>query len=113
MDEDAEQIGGFLFEVSFQFGGNIVYTGEWHFVRKSAMAGNIEAPANAFDLNIVHVKNLGEGAGNCLQAFFQGSVAHHLVAALNGGRLALDVGEDGGNFRHVVAHLRFQLGDAV
>ena len=55
----------------------------------------------------------GNSASDGLQTLLQLGVAHELVAGLDGGGLALDVGEDGGDLRDVAANLRLQHGHAV
>src|SRR6476661_8169877 len=77
------------------------------------MGGDVNAAAHAFDLDVVHVQNLGRFGGDGFQAPFQPGVVQEFVAGLDGGGLALDVGEDGRNFRHVLANFGFEDGDAV
>jgi hypothetical protein len=57
--------------VDFQFGRNVVHPRERKLVGKGAMAGNIEASSNVFDLNFVHIEDFGEVRYYRLQFLFQ------------------------------------------
>ena len=75
--------------------------------------GRNDAGAVAGDVDLVDVEDLGEGGGDAAQAKFQLAVALQRGGALDGGRLALDVGEDGGDGGDLAAHLCLQRGDEV
>ena len=55
----------------------------------------------------------GNSLGKRFQLPLEIGVADQLVAGFDGGGLALDVGEDVGDFGHVAAHVGFQFGDLI
>src|SRR5713101_4342075 len=113
MDQHAEQLRGFLLEANFQFGLDVMYTRERQLVRHRAVAGDIPSAAHPLELDVVHIKNLRKLRRDGFQTLFQVGVAQDLVAGFDGCGLALNVGEDRGNFRHVVADLRLEHSDTV
>src|SRR5271170_402814 len=113
MNQHPEQFGRGLLEPDFEFGLNVMDAGQRKIVGKRAMAGNVKAAAHLLDLNVVHVDNFRKLAGQRFQPPLEFSVADYLVAGFNGGGLTLDVGENVGDLRHVVAHVRFQFRDLI
>ena len=59
------------------------------------------------------VEDLGEGLGGAAEADFELAVAFEGGGALDGGGLAFDVGEDGGDLGDLAADLGLELGDEV
>ena len=65
----------------------------------------------AGDEDFVDVEDLGEGLGDAAEADFELAVAFERGWALDGGGLAFDVGEDGGDLGDLAADLGLELGD--
>src|SRR5690242_3541071 len=61
----------------------------------------------------MQIKYFPEIPDNPLEPSFEVAIFPNLVPRLNGRRLAFDVGEDGGDFRHFATNFRFQGGYAV
>src|ERR1700752_2734758 len=74
------------------------------------MAGNVEAAADAFEDEVVHVEDLGKLRGDRFQSMFEFGVANQFFRALNRGRLAFDMGENIRDFGDILPHLGFQFG---
>src|SRR5579862_2384427 len=77
------------------------------------MGRDVDAATHALDENFVHVQDLWELRGNGFQPPFQFRVVQQFVAGLDGGRFALDMGEDGRYFRNILSNLRLEDSDAV
>jgi len=63
------------------------------------------------DEDFVNVENLGKGLGAAAEADFKLAVAFERCGPLDGGGLAFDVGEDGGDFGNFAADVRLELRD--
>jgi hypothetical protein len=113
MDQNSKQLRRVLLETDFQLGLDVVHAGERKVVRQSAMAGDEQAAADALDHELVNVENLGKLRGHSPQAMLEFRIADDFFGLLEGGRLALDVGEDVGNFGNIVAHVGLQFGDLI
>ena len=113
MNQHAEQFRGVLLETNFEFGLDVVHAGQRKIVRQRAMARNVDAAADALDHEIVHVENFGKLRGDGFQPMLEFGVADDFFGLFDGRGLALDVGEDVGNFRHVAAHVGFEFGDLI
>src|ERR1035441_2734505 len=74
------------------------------------MTGQIHSSAHALDDEFVNVEHLGKLRRHGFQAVLEFRVAEDFFWFLNSRRLALNVGEDVGNFRYVAAHVRFEFG---
>ncbi len=71
--------------------------------------GVLVGGAEAGDDDVVDVEDLGEGVGDVAEAEFELAVAVDGDVALDGGGLALDVGEDGGDGGDLAAHLGLEV----
>src|ERR1700733_14366418 len=113
MNQHAEQLGSGLLEVDFEFGLDLVDAHQREMISDGAMARNVEAPAHARDYEFVNVQDVGGFRGNNLQPTLQFRVVHLFFRFLDGGGLALDVGEDGCDFGHVVANVGLEFSDLI
>src|SRR5579862_1604253 len=113
MDEDTEQLGRILLEADFQFGLNVVHLGKRKIVRHGAMTRDVHAAAHALDDEVVHVEHLGKVRRYDLQPFFEFRVADNFFGRFNGGRFALDVGNDVCDLREFTAHIGFQFRNLI
>src|SRR5579872_324054 len=77
------------------------------------MAGNVNAPAHPFDLDIMHVEDIGKFRHDVFELPLQAPIAADLVAGFDGRGLAFNVGQDGGNLRHFLFDFRLQLRDLL
>src|ERR1700728_3276548 len=111
--QDAEQFRSVLLEADFQFGLNVVHPSQGKIVGQCAMARDVHPSADALDHEVVNVDDFGKLRGHGFKAMFEFRVADHRFGLLDGGRLALDVGKDIGNFRDLAAHVGFELGDLI
>src|SRR5580704_16745236 len=56
------------------------------------------------------VKDFGKLCSHGFQSLFEPRIADQLLGGFDGGGLALDVGQDVGDFRNIATHVRFELG---
>src|SRR5271169_4274723 len=98
VNQDAEQFGSVLLETDLQLGLNVVHPRERKIVRQRAMTGDVHAAADALDDELVNVEDFRKLRGSGFQAMLEFGVADHFFRLFNGGRFALDVGEDVGDF---------------
>jgi len=110
VDEEAGDFGGVEFEGAFERGDDGVDVGHWEVVGQGAVAVDLNSVAavivvvdafvagDAGDEDLVDVEDLGEGRGYAAEADFELAVAFERGGTLDGGGLAFDVGEDGGDF---------------
>src|ERR1700679_201950 len=113
MDQYTEKLRSGLFEVNLEFGLDVVNASEREVIRKCAMAGNVEPAAHFFYLDVVHIDNFRNPAGDGFQSTFEFGVANKLVSGFDRGRLALDMGKDVGDLGNIVAHVGFEFGDLI
>jgi hypothetical protein len=113
MNQHAKKFGGGLFEADFEVGLDVVDAGEREIVGEGAVAGDVEASADFFDLDVVHVENFGEFGCEGFELAFEVGVADKFVTGFDGGGFAFDVREDVVDFWDITAHVRFELGDAI
>ncbi len=115
VDEEAADLGGIEFEGVLEFGDDLVDAGHGEIVGQGAVAVDLDAVGSvavgAGDEDLVDVEDLGEGLGGAAEADFELAVAFERLGALDGGGLAFDVGEDGGDLGDFAAHLGLELGD--
>ena len=115
MDEEAGDFGGVEFEGGLEGSDDGVDLGHGEVVGQGAVAVDLDAVGSvvvsAGDEDLVDVEDLGEGGGATAEADFKLAVAFEGGGALDGGRFAFDVGEDGGDLGDLAAHLRFELRD--
>ena len=113
MDQDAEEFRGDLFEADFEFGLDVVDAGQREIIGQGAMAGDVEAAANFFYLDVVHVDDFWELVDQNFKLALEAGVADQFITGFDGGRLAFDVSEDVVDLGDVVAHIGFEIGDTV
>src|SRR5579859_4105467 len=113
MDQNLEQFRGFLFEADFERRRDVMDAGERQIVGHGAVAGHIDFVAHAFDLHVMQVEDFRKFTHYGPQLLLQHRVALHAAAGLDGGRLAFNVGEYGGDFRNLTAHLGLNLRDLI
>ena len=83
-------------------------------VGDGAVAGNVKPSANALDDELVNVQRHREiPCATALRRRSRSASRTSSFRFLDGGRLAFDVGEDGGDFVHIVAHICFEFGDLI
>src|SRR5277367_2490781 len=115
VDEEAVDLRAVELEGVFELGDDLVDAGHGEIVRQSAMAVDLDTVGavvvGAGDEDLVDVENLGEGGGDAAEADFELAVAVVRGGALDGGWLAFDVGEDGGDLGDVAADVGLELGD--
>ena len=111
VDEDAVDFGGFEFELVFEAGDDVVDVLHLEGVGEGAVAGDVEAVADASDDDVVDVEDLGEALGGVAEVGLDLAVALDADRRLDGRGLALDVGEDGVDLWDFVADLVFDAAD--
>ncbi len=115
MDEEAADFGVVELEGVFESGDDLVDLGHGEVVGQGAVAVDLDAVGSivvgAGDEDLVDVENLGEGLGGAAETDFELAVAFERGGTLDGGGLAFDVGEDGGDLGDFAAHLGLELGD--
>jgi hypothetical protein len=115
VDEEAADLGVVDFEGAFEGGDDLVNPRHGEVVGQGAVAVDLDTVGSvvmaASDEDFVDVEDLGEGLGGSTEADFELAVAFEGVGALDGGRFAFDVGEDGGYLGDLAAHLGLELGD--
>src|SRR5215471_6821917 len=77
------------------------------------MARHVDLVAHELDLHIVHVQNFRKFTQHRPELLFEGCVAQDPAAWFDSGGLALDMGKDGRDLRHIPANLRLQSRDYV
>ena len=113
VDQNAEEFGGVLFEADFERGLDVVDAGEGHVVADGDVAGDVKASANALEHELVRVNNFGGFGSDGAEAAFERGILNDLLARLDGGRLAFDVGEDGGDLGDFGTDLVFESGHLI
>ena len=117
MDEEAGDFGAVEFEGVFEGGDDLVDLRHGEVVGEGAVAVDLDAVGSvvvgAGDEDLVDVEDLREGLGAAAEADFELAVALERGGTLDGGGLAFDVGEDGGDLGDLATHLGFELGDEV
>jgi hypothetical protein len=76
VNEYAEQFRGILLETDFQFRLDIVNARQGKIVRQRAMAGEVEAPVDAFEDEIMDVEDFRKLRGNHPQPVLKFCIAH-------------------------------------
>src|SRR5690242_3801771 len=107
MNQNPEQLGGFLLESDFQRGGNVMHARERRVVGESAMAGDVNMVSHPLDVHVVNVKDLRKFAGNGLQALLQPCILPEFSALLDGCRLTLDVSKNRRYLRQFTLNVAF------
>ena len=113
MNQYPEKLRRILLKVNLEFGLDVVNAGEREIIGECAVTRNVQAAAHLLDLDVVHIDNFRELAGDRLQSTFEIRIANQLVAGFDGGRFAFDMSKDVGDLRHIVAHVGFKFGDLV
>jgi hypothetical protein len=115
VDQEAADLGGVEFEGAFEGGDDLVDLGHGEVVGQGAVTVDLDAVGSivvgAGDEDLVDVEDFAEGRGGAAEADFELTVAFEGLGALDGGGLALNVSEDGGNLGDLAAHLGLELGD--
>src|ERR1700733_12546220 len=63
VNQHAKEFGSGLLEADFEVGLDVVDAGEGKIVGEGAVAGDVKAAADFFDLDVVHVEDFGEFGG--------------------------------------------------
>ena len=84
VDEDAVDVGGFEFELVFEAGDDVVDVLHLEGVREGAVAGDVEAVADASDDDVVDVEDLWEAPGGVAQMRLDLAVALYADGRLDG-----------------------------
>lgn len=111
VDEEAADLGFVEFEGVLEGGNDLVDAGHGKVVGQRAVAVDLDAVVNSGDEDLMDVENLGEGLGSAAEADFELAVVFERDGPLDGGGLAFDVSEDGGDLGDVAAYVALELGD--
>ena len=87
--------------------------GEGHVVANGDVAGDVEATSNALEDELVGVDDFGRFGGDGAQASLERGILDNLLAGLDGGGLAFDVGKDRGDLGDFEADFVFERGHLV
>src|ERR1700733_1545909 len=113
VDEEGGDLGAVEFEGVLQRGDDLVDAGHGEIVGQGAVTVDLDAVGSvvvaAGDEDFVDVEDLGEGLGGAAEADFELAVALERGGTLDGGGLAFDVGEDGGDLGDLAADVGFEL----
>ena len=107
VDEETRDFGAVEFEGVLEGGDDLVDACHGEVVGEGAVAVDLNAVGSvvvgAGDEDFVDVEDLGEGLRGAAETDFELAVALEGGGALDGGGLAFDVGEDGGDLGDVAA----------